>query len=138
MKERRIKQQIYYDILQSILRFNTDVKTIKLTNMQAGSNLAFDKVKQHIKSMIKYNLITKDFKVTTKGYTYIQRFTQWLIEFNHCNVILFDDDYDKNINIKKIKPATIDSVNDIKEILDSLKMQMDKIDDWAEAQEENK
>ena len=133
MKERRLLQQIYYDILQSILRINTSVKPTKLTTIQAGSNLAYDKLKQHVNSLIRYNLLTKDYTITKKGYCYIESFTQWLVKFNQINAILHDKSY-----TVKVQAATINNINDIKVILDSLKMQMDKIDDWTKAQSDNR
>ena len=133
MKERRIKQQIYYDILQSILRLNAKDNPITITRIQGGSNLEFDKVKEHITSLITYNLLTENYIVTRKGFGYIEAFVPWLINFNKLNSMLHDESY-----IVKTQPATITSFVEITEILDSLKMQMDKVTDWTKAQEDNK
>ncbi len=133
MKERRIKQQIYYDILQSILRFNSSENSITLTKIQAGTNLAFDKLTEHTLSLIKYNLLTTNYIVTRKGFGYIETFVPWLVNFNKLNSILHDESY-----MVKTQPATITSFTQITEILDSLKMKMEEISDWVKAQEDNK
>ena len=72
MKERRTKQEIYVDILNSI---NNDVRDgeIKLTRIQLASKLSYDKAKEHLAVLEKYGLVERKpvIKITQKGRTFM-------------------------------------------------------------------
>ena len=72
MKERRNKQQIYADILNSINNESQD-NDIKITRVQLSSKLSYDKLQKYLIELKKYNLIElkPKTKVTKKGQLFV-------------------------------------------------------------------
>ena len=131
MKERRTLQQMYYDILTSIMAGNSSGK-IKITHIQLGAKLSFDKIKLHLKTMTEYKLIDHNFVITKKGYNFYKEFTQLVTKVNDLQNTLqipmnvpgpdnigLDDDALRNI-LASVKVLE----NEIKLIQEKTKMQI--------------
>jgi len=52
MRERRTIQQMYYDIITVIMDQNQGGEPLKITRIQLASKISFDKLKDHIQTMI--------------------------------------------------------------------------------------
>lgn len=73
MKERRSKLQIYADILNSINNESQN-EEIKITRVQLSSKMSFEKVKQYITHLEKYQLVKSKsgLKITNKGRSFME------------------------------------------------------------------
>lgn len=67
MGERRGKIHIYYDILKTI---RNSTAQIKVTHIQIGAKLSYDKTVIHLQSMKRFGLIDNDLHITLKGKNY--------------------------------------------------------------------
>ena len=92
LKERRTKQEIYVDILNSI-EIESSGGDVKLTRIQLASKLSYDKVKKHLTVLEKYGLAERKpvIKVTEKGKLFKKISSQALM-----NVELIKEEYFKN------------------------------------------
>ena len=73
MKERRTKEQIYYDIMTVII--DTKLSTIKPTKLQLKTRLAYDKLQKYLKVMKLHKLIDSNYNITVKGNSFYHEWT---------------------------------------------------------------
>ncbi len=137
MKERRTLQQIYYDILTAIMKENdNDTQRIRITSIQLSSNLAFDKCKEHINSMIKYNLIEKEnLCITKKGYSFYEAFTKIIMQVNQIQAIFSGSVVVPAPNNTKVTTDALDYIEQVNEVLEN---QVKLSQQWVKFQKEMK
>lgn len=102
MKERRTKQEIYVDILNSISNSTED--SVKLTRVQLASKLSYDKAKEHLTVLEKYGLVESKpvIKITDKGRSFMNESQELRANIKHVNQSYLTDtsDVDENMIIK--------------------------------------
>lgn len=118
MKERRNKQQIYADILNSI-NDESDHDDVKVTRVQLSSKLSYDKLKIYLHELDKFRLIELKpiIKVTIKGNSFVNDSFHITDNIKKLNKIYFSDNsnLDKQMfssMLKKNKSKNIISNNE--------------------------
>ena len=120
MKERRTLQQIYYDILSAIMQENdNETQKLRFTNIQLSSKISYDKCKEHIKSMKKYDLIKENLCITVKGYNFYEAFTNIIIQVNQLQSL-----FDCNVRVpapdeSKVTTYALDYIQQLTAVLEN-------------------
>jgi len=92
MKERRIKEEIYMEILAAIQN-QTNGDPPKLTNVQLAVKVSYDKVKLYCERLEKYDLLTlKRLRLTSKGSEFVKYFRTFFTDFQNMKQTFFSDD----------------------------------------------
>lgn len=100
MKERRTKQEIYLDILNSISN-SASGDSVKLTRVQLASKLSYDKAKEHLTFLVKYGLVESKpvIKITDKGRSFMNDFEELRENIKNVNQSYLTDTSDVNENM---------------------------------------
>lgn len=86
MKERRTKEQIYYDIMSAIRTIGP--KNCKDTHLARVSGLAFNKCKDHYKYMLLNKLVDSHYNITPKGQDFYHEFTNAIAQMYKVSTAL--------------------------------------------------
>ena len=136
MKERRTLQQIYYDILTSIMKENdNETEKLRLTNIQLSSKLAYDKCVEHIKLMKKYKLIEENLCITNKGYNFYEIFTRIILQVNQIHALFGSH---VQVPTPEETKVTLEALIHIEQITKVLRNQVNLSKEWLKFQKEMK
>ena len=133
MNERRTLQQIYYDLLSSLMKEHQD--KVSVTRVQGRSNLAYDKTMEHLNKMVEHNLITEKYTITNKGYSFHSEYEHIIDQVNKLANIM---DLDISPPTATSRNITAEMVNKITQMNSILKEFEEMCSDWVKAQEDNK
>lgn len=108
MKERRTKEQIYYDIITAINELTPS--NCKPTKLQQTAGLQYDRIMEHLKSMRTYNLIDSKYNITMKGNAFYHHWTTVIGQVYNVSQLL-----GYVVVAPGAKKVTIDQMEKIKE-----------------------
>lgn len=133
MNERRTLQQIYCDLLTALMK--EQQRKISVTRVQGRCNLAYDKTMEHLSKMQEDGLITGNYTITHKGYSFHSEYKLIIDQVNKLANSMNLDIFPPTATIKNI---TVEMVNKITQMNSILKEFEEMCKDWVKAQEDNK
>lgn len=138
MKERRTTQQIYYDVLSTIMKEgNGELGPLKRTSLQLGTKVSYDKIILHLSNLIKFKLINPNYTITERGFLFHQMFTEII-----SKVTKLQDKFKIPLSVPPAPNCspivTLDALQHIQELSDALSLQVKLSKQYVKMQREMK